>query len=109
MNNCFTMAYRFLNEKGYKLPDKFEEWTNKDMDTFVINEREFLKNQTHIAFFDSFCSRVNFARRYDVVLTRSGVGIALNSFKQWIWSEETKSMKVKAIRPDSIIMRIKNG
>jgi hypothetical protein len=109
MMNCFTASYDFLRIKGYKVPDTWNGWNYDNPDCFVMYDKDFLKRRDHIAFFKSFCDQVENPEKDDIVLTRSSVGIALNGTKQWIYSEVNNKMIIKAIKPNSIIMRVNNG
>lgn len=108
MNNCFTTAFRYLSKK-YKLPTSWNGWTVEDMDTFIKDEKKFLSRKDHIAFFRSFCTRVKSAKRDDIVLTRGSVGVAINEFSYWVYSEDLKTIKTKALSDKCLIMRIDNG
>jgi len=108
MNNCFTLAYRYLNEK-YALPQRWKGWTVEDMDEFVLHEKKFLASRQHIAFFRSFCEKVGIAKKDDIVLTRKSVGVAINEFTYWVWSEDTQKIKHKPVNKECIILRLRNG
>lgn len=108
MNNCFTTVYKYLSEK-YKLPTKWNGYTDKDMDLFVKKEKRFLANKDHIKFFMSFCNRVKEAKKDDIVLTKKSVGCAINKFFYWVYNEDLKRIEHKKLDNDCLIMRINNG
>jgi len=49
------------------------------------------------------------AKKDDVVLTRKSVGVAINQFTYWVWSEDSNSIVHKKLNKDCLIMRVKNG
>ena len=108
MTNCFTTVYSYLNAH-FNVPQEWCGWTILDMDTFVKDEKRFLGRKDHIAFFKSFCTKVKEAKKDDVVLTRKSVGVAINQFTYWVWSEDSNSIVHKKLNKDCLIMRVKNG
>ena len=108
MTNCFTTVYSYLNAH-FNVPQEWCGWTILDMDTFVKDEKRFLGRKDHIAFFKSFCKTVKTAKKDDIVLTRTSVGVAINQFTYWVWSEDSNSIVHKKLNKDCLIMRVKNG
>ena len=108
MINCFTTVYNYLNLR-YTLPQEWNGWTVADMETFVKDERKFLGRKDHIAFFRSFCSKVKKAKKDDIVLTRTSVGVAINQFTYWVWSEDLDSVIHKKLDKECLIMRVDYG
>jgi hypothetical protein len=108
MNNCFTTAYKYLN-LHYTLPQSWKGWTVKDMETFVKDEKKFLGRKDHIGFFRSFCSKVKEAKKDDIVLTRTSVGVAINRFTYWVYNEDLERVEHKMLDNNCLIMRINNG
>ena len=105
MNNCFTTAYNYLNLR-YSLPKSWKGWTVQDMDTFVKDEKKFLGRKDHIGFFRSFCDKVKDAKKDDIVLTKTSVGVAINQFTYWVYNEDLERVEHKKLDKDCLIMRI---
>jgi len=108
MINCFTTVYNYLNSR-YTLPQEWNGWTVADMDNFVKDEKRFLGRKDHIAFFKSFCKTVKTAKKDDIVLTRTSVGVAINQFTYWVWSEDSDSVIHKKLDKKCLIMRVDHG
>ena len=110
MNNCFTIAIKYLNV-GFTLPKGWKGYNLNvdDMDMFVENEKKFLARKDHIGFFRSFCSRVSEARKDDIVLNKKSIGVAINRFTYWVYDEDTKRVVHSKLDKDCLIMRINNG
>ena len=106
MKNCFTETIAYLN-KSYLLPKYFDKWRILDREVFVKNQNKFLARKLHIAFFDSFCEKVNSAEMDDVVLWESGVGVCINKFFYWTYDHEVAAVVTRKIEKDFIIMRLK--
>lgn len=107
-NNCFTTAYKYLNLR-YTLPQEWDGWTVEDMNVFVKDEKKFLVRKDHIAFFRSFCYKVKTAKKDDLVLNRKSVGVAINQFTYWVYSEDLDRIVHSKLDKDCLIMRINNG
>lgn len=105
MNNCFTTVYNYLNLR-YILPKEWNGYTNKDMDLFVKDEKRFLAKREHIGFFRSFCDKVKDAKKDDIVLTKTSVGVAINQFTYWVYNEDLERVEHKKLDKDCLIMRI---
>lgn len=110
MTNCFTVVINYLNVR-YSLPSGWNGYNLnvEDMDLYVKNEKRFLAKREHIGFFRSFCSKVKGAKKDDIVLTRTSVGIAINRFAYWVYSEDLGRVIHKKLDKDCLIMRINNG
>jgi len=108
MKNCFTITYKYLSQK-YALPTSWRNWKEADMDSFVIEQKRFLARRDHFAFFKSFCHRVKVGKKDDVVLTRRSVGVCINRFFYWVYSEDLGVVEAKKLDKDCLIMRITNG
>jgi hypothetical protein len=110
MINCFTVVINYLNGR-IVLPGGWGDYTLdiNNMDLFVKNQTKFLAKKQHIGFFKSFCNRVKTAKKDDIVLTRTSVGVAINQFTYWVWSEDSNSIVHKKLNKDCLIMRVKNG
>lgn len=108
MRNCFTVVYKYLSVK-YSLPTEWNGYTQANMDDFVKDQKRFLARKDHIAFFKSFCSLTKTAKKDDIVLTRSGCGVAINQFMYWIWNEDRDQVVHKKLNEKCLIMRINNG
>lgn len=106
MRNCFTVVYNYLNVK-YGLPTEWEGMDNSNMDLFVKDQKRFLAKRQHIKFFRSFCDRVKSARKDDIILTKTGVGVAINRFSYWVWVEKTDKIEHEILDKDCLIMRIR--
>ncbi len=106
MRNCFTVAYNYLNVK-YGLPTEWEGYTPADMDLFVEKQGMFLAKKQHIKFFKSFCDRVKSARKDDIILTKTSVGVAINRFSYWVWVEKVDKIEHEILDKDCLIMRIR--
>ncbi len=107
MQNCFTITYKYLSQK-YDLPKSWRNWKEADMKTFVIEQKRFLARKEHFAFFKSFCKPVKKAKKDDIVLTRKSVGVAINQFTYWVWSEDLNQIIHLKLDKDCLLMRI-NG
>jgi len=108
MDNCFTVAYNYLNLR-YEIPHEWNGYTRKDMDLFVKSEKKFLSRKDHIAFFKSFCKKTEVAKKDDIVLTRKSVGVSINQFTYWVYSEDLGRIEHKKINKECLIMRVGNG
>ncbi len=108
MNNCFTTVYKYLNLR-YVIPKEWNGYTNENLDLFVKNEKRFLAKKEHIGFFRSFCSKVKDAKKDDIVLTKTSVGVAINRFTYWVYNEDLERVEHKTLNKDCLIMRINNG
>jgi len=110
LTNCFTVAIYHLNTR-FKLPKGWGKYTLdvNNMDYFVKYQRRFLAKKQHIGFFNSFCTQVKKAKKDDVVLTSTTVGVAINRFAYWVWSEDLGCVVHKNINKDCLIMRPTNG
>jgi hypothetical protein len=108
MENCFTKVYKHLS-RSYNLPKEWNGYTNENMDLFVEKEKKFLAKKEHILFFKSFCKKVKYAKRDDIVLTKTSVGCAVNEFVYWVWSEDKHTIVLEKLDKDCLIMRINNG
>lgn len=110
MINCFTVAISYLN-KRYVLPKGWRGYTLDvdNMALFVKEEKRFLAKKHHIGFFDSFCTSHKKAKKDDVILTRTSVGVAINRFCYWVWSEDLGRVVHKKIDKECLIMRPNNG
>ena len=110
MRNCFTVAIKHLN-LYYQLPDGWKGYTLdvNNMDQYVIDQARFLARRDHIGFFSSFCDEVDRPEKNDIVLTRKSVGIAINKFAYWVYSEDTGQIEHEYYDKDCLIMRVRNG
>jgi len=108
MNNCFTTVYKYLNLR-YVIPKEWNGYTTENLDLFVKNEKRFLAKKEHIGFFRSFCSKVKDAKKDDIVLTKTSVGVAINRFTYWVYNEDLERVEHKTLNKDCLIMRINNG
>ncbi len=110
MTNCFTVVIKYLNVR-YALPNCWGNYTLDvdNMDLYVKDEKRFLAKRQHIGFFRSFCSKVKDAKKDDIVLTRTSVGIAINRFTYWVYNEDLGRVEHKQLNKDCLIMRIQNG
>jgi|JMBY01.1.fsa_nt_gi hypothetical protein len=110
MTNCFTVVINYLNIR-YVLPSGWGEYTLdiNNMDLFVKNQTSFLAKKQHIGFFKSFCKIVKTAKKDDIVLTRTSVGVAINQFTYWVWSEDLDSVIHKKLDKECLIMRVDYG
>jgi len=107
-SNCFTIVYNYLLVK-YNIPKSWGGYTNEDMDKFVSLEKRFLAKKKHYLFFESFCHEVNSADKDDVVITKCSVGVAINKFTYWVWSEDKGRVIHKKIDKDCLLLRMNNG
>ncbi len=110
LTNCFTVAIYHLNTR-FKLPKSWGKYTLdiNNMDYFVKYQRRFLAKKQHIDFFDSFCTQVKKAKKDDVVLTPTSVGVAINRFTYWVWSEDLGRVVHKQLNKECLIMRVDHG
>ena len=108
INNCFTAVYHYLNER-FIIPHEWNGWTVADMETFIKDEKKFLGRKDHIAFFRSFCTKVNQAEKDDIVLTRKSVGVAINQFTYWVHNEDLNKVEHKPLDKSCLVMRINRG
>jgi len=105
MSNCFTTTYDYLNIK-YGLP---KEWHGYKPSDTISNKKRLLAKKEHIGFFRSFCSSVKTAKKDDIVLTRTSVGVAINRFTYWVYDEDLDRVVHTKLNKDCLIMRINNG
>jgi len=110
MTNCFTVVINYLNVR-YALPNGWGNYTLNvnNMDLYVKNEKRFLAKREHIGFFRSFCRVVKDAKKDDIVLTRTSVGVAINRFTYWVYNEDLERVEHKKLDKDCLIMRLNNG
>lgn len=110
MTNCFTVTIEYLNVR-FTLPKGWNGYNLNvdDMDMFVKNEKRFLAKREHIGFFRSFCSKVIEAKKDDIVLTRTSVGVAINRFTYWVYNEDLGRIEHLKLDDKCLIMRINNG
>jgi hypothetical protein len=108
INNCFTTVYYYLNER-FIIPHEWNGWTVADMDIFIKDQKKFLSRKDHICFFRSFCEKVKTAKKDDIVLTRTSVGVAINQFTYWVYNEDSKDIEHKKLNKDCLIMRVNSG
>lgn len=80
-HNCLSYTYRVLKVKGYKLPTEWRGYTKDDFEYFSNNASKLLARKVHISFFESFCIRVDEAKKDDIILTDTSVGVAINKYK----------------------------
>lgn len=109
MNNCFTTVYRYLRRHYKSVPTSWKGYTDKDLNYFVENEKRLLSKREHYSFFKSFCVKVSHARKDDIILNKTNIGVAINRFTYWIYNEKTKRIDYNTLDKDCMIMRIKNG
>lgn len=80
MDNCFHFTYKYLKDAGFNIPDK---WNGLDYltecDKIADNPKYYLKNGLHEEYFNSFTTEAKEARKYDIILHKLGVGVALDS------------------------------
>lgn len=107
MNNCFTYVYKTLQNAGFNVPTKWEDFDNKNMKLFIARQDWFLEHKLHFKFFESFCSYVEVADKYDVIIDDHGVGIALNKFKYISIKDKNNKIAISNITKDKKIMRVK--
>ncbi len=110
MTNCFTVVINYLNLR-FVLPSGWGEYTLdiNNMDLFVKNQTKFLAKKQHIGFFKSFCNRVKTAKKDDIVLTRTSVGVAINQFTYWVYNEDLQRVEHKQLNKECLIMRVDHG
>lgn len=110
MTNCFTVVVQYLSVR-YPLPKGWNDYKLdvNNMDEYVKNEKKFLAKREHIGFFKSFCNKVKTAKKDDIVLTKTSVGVCIDQFTYWVWSEDLKRVKHSKLNKDCIIMRLNNG
>ena len=108
VKDCFSAVYKYLDDK-YTIPHKWREWTIEDMDIFLAQNKQFLSRKDHIGFFRSFCSKVKDAKKDDIVLTRTSVGVAINRFTYWVYNEDLERVEHLNLNNECLIMRINNG
>ena len=80
-HNCLTYTYQTLEQKGYKLPTEWRGYTKDDFEYFSNNASKLLARKVHISFFESFCTQVDEAKKDDIILTDTSVGVAINKYK----------------------------
>lgn len=110
LHNCFTVVIQYMNVR-YVLPKGWKDYIldTSNLDYYVKNEKRFLAKREHIGFFKSFCKKVNTAKKDDVVLTRTSVGVAINRFTYWVYNEDLERIEHNKLDKDCIIMRLGNG
>lgn len=110
LHNCFTVVIQYMNVR-YVLPKGWKDYTldTSDLDYYVKNEKRFLAKREHIGFFKSFCTKVKTAKKDDIVLTRTSVGVAINRFTYWVYNEDLARVEHNKLDKDCIIMRVSNG
>lgn len=105
MHNCFSYTYKTLTRLGYKLPTEWNGYTTADMKRFIVEYREFLDNNIHIEFFDSFCDRVDKAKENDIIVNGDSIGIAIDHVNYMTIYDEG-GVTMRQITKDSIVFRI---
>ncbi len=110
MTNCFTVVVNYLNIR-YVLPRVWNDYTIdiSNLDEFVKNEKRHLAKKEHINFFRSFCSKVNNPRKDDIVLTKKTVGVVINQFTYWVYSEDLGQVVHKKLDKKCLVMRVDCG
>jgi len=109
MDNCFTYTYRRLRASGLDIPTQWENWSIKDMRTFIKEYKWFLENKKHYQFFESFCEYVDTAKADDIVVDDGCIGIAINKFKYMTIREKGGQAKMYDITKNHKILRVTNG
>jgi len=80
-HNCLTYSYSVLEQRGYNLPKEWRGYTKDDFEWIANNASKLLARKTHISFFSSFCDEVSEAKKNDIILTDTSVGVAVNKYK----------------------------
>ena len=106
MINCFTFTYKTLSRKGLVFPTEFEGYSTSDLKTIIVDYKNIIDNKIHYAYFDSFCTKVKKAQENDIVVTKKGIGIAVNNFKYVTISEESGNKTLETIKRGCTIYRV---
>lgn len=109
-HNCFTVVIQYLSVR-YPLPKIWKDYVINvnNLDEYVKNEKRFLAKREHIGFFKSFCKKVKTAKKDDIVLTKTSVGVAINKFTYWVYNHDLERIEHNKLDKDCIIMRLSNG
>ena len=106
-HNCFSYTFENLvNKFGNKIPTTWREYSSKDFEYFSLNAKKLLVRKIHIQYFDSFCTRVKRAKKYDVILNDECMGIAINRFKFMTLKAKNNMPTIEDIKKSDIKMRV---
>lgn len=81
-HNCFSYSYERLKAVyGDRIPSKWRCYDESSFEHFSLNASKYLAKKVHLSYFSSFCYSVPFAEENDIILNKSGIGIAINQYK----------------------------
>jgi len=107
-HNCFTYTYLTLEKQGYSLPTEWRGYTKEDFEYFATNASKMLARKVHISFFSSFCTVVNEAKKNDIILTDTSIGVAINKYKYMTIRLRGGKPCLVDIEQKDMIMRIRD-
>lgn len=105
MIDCFAFVYKTLARKGYKFPEEFSGYKLSNLKQIMTDGKELMDSDIPVEYFSSFCTEVDKAQEDDIVLTSTGVGIAINSIKFVSIFEKRGSKKLVNIDSNCRIFR----
>ncbi len=104
--NCFHFTYNFLKGKGFNIPDKWNGYEYlKECKKIETNPKHYLDNKIHEEYFNSFTKICENAIKYDIIIHRLGIGVALND-KFFITLNHIGNVTTKPIRKPCKILRV---
>ena len=106
MIDCFAYTYKTLKRKGYEFPQEFEGYSLSNLKAIMADGKDLMSSDTPLNYFNSFCTEVDVAQEDDIVLTPTGIGIAINKIKYISIFEKRGNKKLMNIDKDCKIFRI---
>ena len=109
MNRNTTNCFIFTCDKLSIKPPNWGGWVyEEDKKEFIKDYKYFLKQRLHIEYFESFCDKVEVAKKGDVILNNLTIGIAINNRTFQTIREKNGKITIEPIGKN-LIFRLRNG